>query len=128
LQPQDATLPVNIVQAAEPCEQDHSASLLEKGIPFATVAQIMGWSAGMAVRMAKHYGHIRPEAQRLAVNAIAIAGHVSRRMLEHYSHIRMDAKRAAIEAIAIPVFEVGAHQIVHQNANSEKQPASKLLN
>jgi integrase len=31
---------------------------------------------------------------------MAIAGHVSRRMLERYSHVRMEAKRAAMEALA----------------------------
>src|SRR5689334_16068167 len=31
---------------------------------------------------------------------MAIAGHVSRRMIEHYSHIRIEAKRAALDAIA----------------------------
>ena len=31
---------------------------------------------------------------------MAIAGHVSRRMLEHYSHIRMEAKRRALDALA----------------------------
>jgi hypothetical protein len=31
---------------------------------------------------------------------MAIAGHVSRKMLEHYSHIRMEAKRIALDAIA----------------------------
>jgi integrase len=31
---------------------------------------------------------------------MAIAGHVSRRMLERYSHVRMEAKRAALEALA----------------------------
>lgn len=32
----------------------------------------------------------------------ALAGHMSRAMLEKYSHIRMQAKRAAIEALALP--------------------------
>jgi integrase len=32
---------------------------------------------------------------------MAIAGHVSRRMLERYSHVRMEAKRNAIEALAV---------------------------
>jgi len=36
---------------------------------------------------------------------MAIAGHVSREMLEHYSHIRMDAKRVALDAIATPLPE-----------------------
>ena len=31
---------------------------------------------------------------------MAIAGHVSRRMLERYSHVRMEAKRKAMEALA----------------------------
>ena len=31
---------------------------------------------------------------------MAIAGHVSRRMLERYSHVRMEAKRKALEALA----------------------------
>ena len=33
---------------------------------------------------------------------MAIAGHVSRRMLQHYAHIRTEAKRKALEAIATP--------------------------
>ena len=32
---------------------------------------------------------------------MAIAGHVSRRMLERYSHVRMEAKRNAMEALAV---------------------------
>jgi len=31
---------------------------------------------------------------------MAIAGHVSRRMLDRYSHVRLEAKRAAVEALA----------------------------
>jgi integrase len=31
---------------------------------------------------------------------MAIAGHVSRRMLERYSHVRMEAKRTAVRALA----------------------------
>ena len=52
----------------------HSAAtkMLEKGVPIATVAQVLGWSASTAIRMAKRYGHIRPEAQRLALESIAI--------------------------------------------------------
>jgi hypothetical protein len=30
----------------------------------------------------------------------SISGHLSRRMLEHYSHIRIDAKRQALDALA----------------------------
>jgi integrase len=41
--------------------------LLERGAPFATVATIMGWSAGTAMRMAKRYSHIGQSAQREAL-------------------------------------------------------------
>lgn len=51
----------------------HTAAtkLLEQGTPYAVVAQILGWSASTAVRMAKRYGHIRPEVQRQALAAVA---------------------------------------------------------
>ena len=41
--------------------------LLERGQPFAVVAEIMGWSAATAVRMAKRYSHIGPSAKRVAM-------------------------------------------------------------
>ncbi|MGO8814295.1 MAG: tyrosine-type recombinase/integrase [Terriglobia bacterium] len=53
----------------------HSAAtkMLENGIPIATVAQVLGWSASAAIRMAKRYGHIRPEAQWQVLESIATA-------------------------------------------------------
>lgn len=44
--------------------------LLEHGQSFAVVAELMGWSAGTAVRMAKRYGHIGPSAKRSAMLAL----------------------------------------------------------
>jgi len=38
---------------------------------------------------------------------MAIAGHVSRRMLERYSHVRMEAKRKAMEALAVSTRTAG---------------------
>jgi integrase len=38
---------------------------------------------------------------------MAIAGHVSRRMLERYSHVRMEAKRNAMEALAASTKSAG---------------------
>lgn len=38
---------------------------------------------------------------------MAIAGHVSRRMLERYSHVRMEAKRSAMEALAVSTKTAG---------------------
>ena len=53
----------------------HTATtkLLENGVPFAVVAQIMGWAASTAMRMLKRYGHIRPEVQRRALDGITTA-------------------------------------------------------
>jgi len=53
----------------------HTAAtkLLEEGTPIAIVAHILGWSASTAVRMAKRYGHIRPDVQRQALDAVATA-------------------------------------------------------
>jgi hypothetical protein len=48
-----------------------ATKLLERGTPFAVVAQILEWSASTAVRMANRYGHIRPEAQRQALTGVA---------------------------------------------------------
>ena len=41
------------------------------------VSQILGWSASTAVRMAKRYGHIRPEVQRQALVAVATQADVN---------------------------------------------------
>jgi hypothetical protein len=44
------------------------------------------------------------ERQSSEQTIMALAGHVSRQMLEHYSHIRMEAKRRAVAALALPKF------------------------
>ena len=41
--------------------------LLERGVSFAVVAAIMGWSPATSVRMAKRYGHIGRSPQREAM-------------------------------------------------------------
>jgi integrase len=53
----------------------HTAAtkLLEQGMPIAVVAHILAWSASTAIRMAKRYGHIRPEVQRQALDGVATA-------------------------------------------------------
>ena len=54
---------------------------------------------------------------------MAIAGHVSRRMLEHYSHIRMEAKRKAVEAIAQPISGMdGAQNWAQSNLRNDAAP------
>src|SRR5262249_1118598 len=47
--------------------------MLEAGVPFQVVAELMGWSPATTIRMAKRYGHIGQESLRKAVNSIAAA-------------------------------------------------------
>ncbi len=72
------------------------------------------------------------EGQASEQTIMAIAGHVSRKMLEHYSHIRMEAKRAALDAIAqapnAAIFGAGSHQIPHQVAESDNRQVANSLN
>jgi integrase len=68
------------------------------------------------------------ESQASDMTIMSIAGHVSKKMLERYSHIRIQAKRAALDAIAGPVFEAGVHQNVHQVSSDDAGGIAKLLN
>jgi integrase len=47
--------------------------MLEGGVPFPVVAELMGWSSATTIRMAKRYGHIGQQSLRNAVNAISEA-------------------------------------------------------
>jgi len=47
--------------------------MLEAGVPFQVVAELMGWSPATTISMAKRYGHIGQESLRNAVNSIAAA-------------------------------------------------------
>ena len=40
------------------------------------------------------------ESQTSDSTIMAIAGHVSQKMLQHYSHVRLEAKRTALDALA----------------------------
>ncbi len=72
------------------------------------------------------------EGQASEQTIMAIAGHVSRKMLEHYSHIRMEAKRAALDAIAQApnpaIFGGGVNQNCNQLPESQNEQAANLQN
>lgn len=53
---------------------------------------------------------------------MSIAGHLSRKMLEHYSHIRMEAKRAALDAIAKPVLWETCYKIRYSRQLAKMRP------
>jgi hypothetical protein len=46
---------------------------------------------------------------------MSIAGHVSQQMLAHYSHVRIEAKRKALDALAVAVQTVGYDTISDTN-------------
>jgi integrase len=69
------------------------------------------------------------ETQASDSTVMGIAGHVSREMMEHYSHIRTEAKRKALDAIAAQaVFEGAVHQNVHQIEAGVSDTPRKPLN
>jgi hypothetical protein len=47
------------------------------------------------------------ESQASDRTVMAIAGHVSQRMLAHYSHVRIEATRRALDALAVGVKKQG---------------------
>lgn len=47
--------------------------MLEGGVPFPVVADLMGWSSATTIRMATRYGHIGQESLRNAVKALSEA-------------------------------------------------------
>src|SRR3981081_2923429 len=49
----------------------------------------------------------RAESQASDRTIMSIAGHVSQQMLAHYSHVRIEAKRKALDALAVGVKIVG---------------------
>ncbi len=63
---------------------------------------------------------------------MAIAGHVSRKMLEHYSHIRLEAKRRALDALAGSQEKAFPGEVTSQSTSQSATPAveegGKLLN
>jgi Site-specific recombinase XerD len=67
------------------------------------------------------------ESQASEQTLMAISGHVSRRMIEHYSHIRMEAKRTALDAIAKPTFNEPVAQNWAQSPTAQKTTAANRL-
>jgi integrase len=65
--------------------------MLEAGVPFQVVAELMGWSPATTIRMAKRYGHIGKESLRSAVNSIAAAAQKLTQKSADQPEIRADS-------------------------------------
>jgi integrase len=68
--------------------------LLEAGIPYAVVANMMGWSAATAIRMAKRYGHIGSHALREAADVLG-------RCEIPLGYLKKSPKSAEVEDVAV---------------------------
>jgi len=67
----------------------------------ADIRDVKSPTAGLRFHDLRHHAVTElAESQASDQTIMAIAGHVSPRMLAHYSHVRMDAKRKALDALA----------------------------
>jgi integrase len=68
------------------------------------IAKIKSSTAGLRFHDLRHHAITElAESQASDRTIMSIAGHVSQRMLAHYSHVRIEAKRHALDALAVGV-------------------------
>jgi len=74
----------------------------------ADIAKIKSSTSGLRFHDLRHHAITElAESQASDRTIMSIAGHVSQRMLAHYSHVRIEAKRKALDALAVGVKAVG---------------------
>jgi integrase len=74
----------------------------------ANIEKVKSSIAGLRFHDLRHHAVTElAESQASDRTVMSIAGHVSQRMLAHYSHVRIEAKRKALDALAIGVKTVG---------------------
>jgi integrase len=67
----------------------------------ADIAKVKSSTAGLRFHDLRHHAITElAESQASDRTVMSIAGHVSQRMLAHYSHVRIEAKRKALDALA----------------------------
>lgn len=85
--------------------------MLERGVPLTVVGAIVGWSAATMARMARRYGHISLEAQRIAVGKLSS---------EVPAEPQTDQPRERVS-------REGGHKKGHSEALAQSQEDAKLL-
>jgi integrase len=74
----------------------------------ADISKIKSSTAGLRFHDLRHHAITElAESQASDRTIMSIAGHVSQQMLAHYSHVRIEAKRKALDALAVGVKTVG---------------------
>jgi len=72
------------------------------------ISKVKSQTAGLRFHDLRHHAITElAESQASDRTIMSIAGHVSQRMLAHYSHVRIEAKRKALDALAVGVKTVG---------------------
>ena len=68
------------------------------------ISKVKSSTAGLRFHDLRHHAITElAESQASDRTIMAIAGHVSQQMLAHYSHVRIEAKRNALDALAVGV-------------------------
>ena len=68
------------------------------------IEKVKSSTAGLRFHDLRHHAITElAESQASDRTVMSIAGHVSQRMLAHYSHVRIEAKRKALDALAVGV-------------------------
>jgi hypothetical protein len=85
------------------------------------ISKVKSPTAGLRFHDLRHHAITElAESQASDRTIMSIAGHVSQRMLAHYSHVRIDAKRKALDALAVGGKEGGLrHKARHKTARSD---------
>jgi hypothetical protein len=74
----------------------------------ADVSKVKSSTAGLHFHDLRYHAiTVLAESQASDHTVMAIAGHVSQRMRAHYSHVRIEATRKALDALAVGVKKVG---------------------
>jgi integrase len=74
----------------------------------ADISKVKSSTAGLRFHDLRHHAVTElAESQASDRTIMSIAGHVSQQMLAHYSHVRIEAKRKALDALAVGVKTVG---------------------
>jgi integrase len=74
----------------------------------ADISKVKSTTAGLRFHDLRHHAITElAESQASDRTIMSIAGHVSQQMLAHYSHVRIEAKRKALDALAVGIKTVG---------------------
>ncbi len=92
------------------------------------ISKIKSSTAGLRFHDLRHHAITElAESQASDRTVMSIAGHVSQRMLAHYSHVRIEAKRKALDALAVGIKAVEAKEEGYVTKQVTKQTDGAIL-